>query len=71
MKCTCGHVMSVDADSKEDAISQMKELMTEDALNDHFKKYHKEDEQKPTLDQSHMMIEQQVVEGILEGPPAM
>lgn len=68
MQCTCGHVLSVDAESREDAVAKMKEMMTQDALEAHLKQYHKPDEPVPTLEQSHAMIDQMVVEGQLAGP---
>lgn len=71
MQCTCGHVLSVDAENREDAVRQLKAGMTQEALDVHMEKYHKPDEPKPTLEQSHAMIDKEVVEGLLAGPPAM
>ena len=75
MKCTCGHVMTVDAGTREEAVGKLKTMMTQQALDDHWNQYHMQDTQpKPTVEQSHMMIEQIVVEGVLEEgtgmPPA-
>lgn len=70
MQCTCGHVLSVDAESKEEAVVQLKEMMTQEALDEHMKQYHKPDEPKPTLEQAHMMIEQTVREGTIAGAQA-
>ena len=65
MKCTCGHVMTVDAADRTEAVTKMKTMMTQEMLDDHMNKFHKPDEPRPTLEQSHMMIEQNVVEGDL------
>ena len=69
MKCSCGHVMTIDANSREEAVAKMKEMMTQEALDAHMKQYHKPDEQAPTLAQSHMMIEQMMQEGDMSGQP--
>lgn len=67
MKCTCGHVLSVDASDHDTAVKMLKEQMTQAALDEHWNKFHMNDTMpKPTLEQSHMMIEQTVVEGMLE-----
>lgn len=44
MTCTCGQVMSIDADTREEAVSKMKEMMTQEALDEHLRTYHKVDE---------------------------
>lgn len=66
MKCTCGDVMTVDAASKDEAVTKFKEMMDQKALDTHWSEKHPNDTMpKPTLEQSHMMIEQSVVEGDL------
>lgn len=66
MKCTCGHVMTVQADSKEAAAQKLKEMMNQSALDAHWADKHQTDQNsKPTLEQSHAMIDQVVVEGDL------
>lgn len=70
MKCTCGHVMTVDASSKDEAVTKFKEMMDQTALDAHWTEKHQGDTMpKPTLEQSHMMIEQTVVEGDLNVQP--
>ena len=67
MKCTCGHVMSVDAMDRNEAVMKMKSMMDQKALDGHWQQYHGNDTmQKPTLEQSHMGIEQMLVEGVIE-----
>lgn len=58
MTCSCGYTMSVDANSREDAVSMLKAGMTQQALDDHMREYHKADEPKPTLEQAHAMIDE-------------
>jgi len=63
MTCTCGHEMTVDASTKEEAASKLKEGMTQDALNAHWADKHADDQNpKPSLEESHAMIEQNVHE---------
>ena len=40
MTCTCGDVMSVDAENKEEAVMKMKEMMTQDAIDAHCAEKH-------------------------------
>ena len=58
MTCTCGEVMSVDADTREAALSMLKAGMTETAIDAHMQEHHKPGEPRPTLQQVHAMIEQ-------------
>ena len=60
MTCTCGHKMSVDAVTREEAAAKLTEMMTQEALDKHFMENHKPEETKPTLEQSHAMIAQTV-----------
>ncbi len=61
MTCTCGHVMSVDADSQEEAATKLKEMMTQEELDKHWADMHTNDTgPKPTIEQSQAMIEQTV-----------
>jgi len=74
MKCSCGHVMSVDANTKEEAVEKMKMMMDQNALNQHWMQNHQNDTMpKPTVEQAHMQIEQNLVEGDLgqTAPPTM
>ncbi len=63
--------MSVDANSMEEAVAKMKEMMTQTELDAHMSQFHKPEDSKPTLEQSHAMIEQSMVEGEIAGAPAM
>ena len=58
--CTCGHKMSVDAGTREEAVSKLTGMMTQEALDKHFLENHQPSETKPTLEQSHAMIAQTV-----------
>lgn len=62
LTCSCGHTMSVEADSREEGVAKMKAMMTEAALAQHLKAYHKPGEPTPTLAQAHAQIEQNLRE---------
>ncbi len=62
VKCTCVHDMSIDAMDKNEAVMKMKAMMTQAALDDHFAKYHKSDEPKPTLPMAHAHIDSDIFE---------
>ena len=62
LKCTCGDVMSVDAATKEEAVEKLKGIMTQETIDKHWSEKHPGDSNKPTLEQAHMMIEQNTVE---------
>jgi len=40
MTCSCGDVMSCDAPTLEEAITQMKNMMTQEAIDQHMKEKH-------------------------------
>lgn len=67
MQCTCGHVMSVDAVSRDEAVAQLKGMMTQQAMEQHFAEKHP-GEPVPPLEQTHMMIEQKTQEGVMAPP---
>jgi hypothetical protein len=48
--------MSVDASNRDDAVRQLQGMMTQEALDQHFRERHQPSEQKPTLEQAHAMI---------------
>ncbi len=56
MNCTCGHTETLEAGSREEAVSMFKAGMTQEHLDSHFEEHHK-GEAKPTLEQSRGMIE--------------
>ena len=60
---TCSHVISVDADSRRvDAVVKIKSMMDQVALDAHWTQKHANDTMpKPTLEQSNMMIEQNLM----------
>lgn len=57
MTCTCGHVMSVDAGSRQDAVQKIKGMMTADAVASHMAERHV-GQPVPPVSQVHAMIEQ-------------
>lgn len=61
MTCTCGDVMSVDAENRDTAVAQMKGMMTADALAAHFAEKHP-GETVPSVEQSNTMTEQNLQE---------
>jgi hypothetical protein len=60
MTCTCGHVMTMEADNRDEAVGKFKAFMTQEALDEHMRQRHSPSEPKPTLEQAHTMIEQMV-----------
>lgn len=62
-KCTCGHVVTVDANTREEAVEKMKAMMDQNGVDQHWAQNHQNDTMpKPTVEQTHMMIEQNLVE---------
>lgn len=57
MKCTCGHVIDVDAPNHEEAVEKIQDIMSEDAIAAHMAEKHV-GEPVPTKEQSDMNIEQ-------------
>lgn len=63
-QCSCGDVMTVDAEGKEEAVAKLKGMMGEEQLKEHMATKHP-GEPVPSVEQTHMMIEQTTVEGDL------
>lgn len=61
MTCTCGDVMSVDAQSRDEAVMKLKEMMGEEAISKHFEEKHS-GQTPPSVAETHAMIEQNVKE---------
>ena len=57
MTCTCGHVMNVDAPSRQDAVTKLKGMMSADAVAQHMAERHK-GQPVPPVSAVHTMIEQ-------------
>ena len=55
--CTCGHEMTVDVASREEAVSKLKGMMTEDAIKQHMADKHA-GEPMMTKQEADMGIEQ-------------
>ena len=60
MTCSCGHVMAIDAGTRDEAVSKLKAAMTQEAFDQHFREMHKATEQKPALAVAHANITQMV-----------
>lgn len=67
LKCTCGHVITVDGVNRDEAVSKMKEMMTPEVVAAHSAEKHP-GEPVPTQEQVAMNIEQDLVEGDLSVP---
>lgn len=61
MTCTCGDKVTVDADTREEAVQKLKDQMTAEATASHFAEKH-QGQEVPALEQVHAMIDQTVVE---------
>ncbi len=68
MQCSCGHVMTVDAKSREEAVSKLKATMTEEAVVAHMQEKHP-GEPMLTQAQVHAGIQQGVKEGVPQTSP--
>lgn len=60
MTCTCGYETSIESTSRDEAIAQLKSMMDEPGIEQHFAEHHKPGEQRPTVQQAHAMIDQMV-----------
>lgn len=56
MTCSCGDTMSFDAETREEAITQVKNMMTQEAINQHMQEKHPGDPLMSVAD-CHAMIE--------------
>ena len=54
--CTCGHVMTVEADNRDQAVGKLQGLMTPSAIEKHFREMHQPSERIPVVAQAHAMI---------------
>ena len=59
--CTCGHDVQTKAESREDAVAQMKKMMDKDGIAEHFHKYHS-GEPVPSVAEIYAHIEQDIEE---------
>lgn len=60
--CTCGDVLSADAENREEAVAKLKGMMSgEEVIAQHMAEKHA-GEPAPSEEQIHMMIEQGTVE---------
>lgn len=61
-KCTCGQIMTVDGNNREEALQNAKDMMTEEAVKSHMEEKHP-GQPVPSQDQVYAMIEETLVEG--------
>ena len=57
MTCSCGDVMKTEAESREEAVTKLQEIMTEEAIAAHMSEKHPGDD-VPTVEQIHGQIAQ-------------
>jgi len=57
LTCNCGEVMTVQSNTRDEAVRKLKSLMNEEAVTEHMLRKHA-GEKVPTLGQVHAMIEQ-------------
>ncbi|HEX9137035.1 MAG TPA: hypothetical protein VF905_08845, partial [Nitrospirota bacterium] len=55
--CSCGDVMTVEGGTREEAVKNMKMIMTDQAITEHMKQKHP-GEKVPSCEQVRTMIEQ-------------
>lgn len=59
MACTCGDTQTIEADSREAAVSMLKAGFTQEAVDHHMAEKHSGE--KMTVEQAHGMIDQYLV----------
>jgi len=62
MTCTCGDVMSVEAENRDGAVAKMKEMMTQEAIDAHCKEKHPD--MPMTMEQMHAGIDKDLKEAM-------
>lgn len=63
MTCSCGDVLSVEAESRDDAVTKMKEMMNVEALAAHFGEKHS-GQPVPSVEESNAMIDEMLQEAV-------
>ncbi len=63
VECTCGHDLQVEAPVRESAVQQMKKMMDEKGIEDHYAKYHL-GERIPPVEEVHAHIEHDIKEAV-------
>lgn len=59
MTCSCGDVMTVEAENRDEAMAKMKEMWTQEVIDKHMAEKHP-GEPALTLAQAHTQIEQKL-----------
>ena len=60
LECACGHKESVEARSRAEAAVKFRSAMTQEALDEHFNRYHRPNDPRPTLEEAHAAVAQSV-----------
>ncbi len=60
MTCSCGDIMSVDAENHDEAVMKMKGMMTQEAINQHMAEKHPGDPVM-SMAECHAAIEKDLV----------
>lgn len=60
MTCSCGDEVAVEAASRDEAVGMIKGIMNQAGIDQHFAQRHAATEAKPSVEQTHAMIEQLV-----------
>jgi len=70
--CKCGFGLSTEAETKEEAIAKMQEMMDEKGIYVHWAERHINDTTpKPTLEQAHANIAKNIVEDTGQTEPKL
>lgn len=59
--CTCGHTISVDANSRDEAVQKIKDMITPDFISAHMSEKHP-GEAVPSVEDMHKMVDEKVTE---------
>ena len=62
--CECGNMMSVESESRDEAIDRMKIIMSKRGIADHYNTFHGRTEKVPTVAEIHTQIEEEIKEAI-------
>ncbi len=60
--CLCSEVMTVNADTRKEAITKMKELMSKEKTQEHIKEKHANDRDGMTVGHIYALIEQKIAQ---------
>lgn len=61
MTCTCGDVMTMEAETRDEAVQKLKDMMTAEAISAHMAEKHA-GQPEMSVEDCHAMIEKEVQE---------